>query len=243
LPVDLEVVLPVLHFRSSDGGLDRDTTRRYATRAARTWVDRFIVSGSTARGDLLAPAQRAELLDLWLKVVQAPRLLACAWHADDLLEAEHRGIAPMAVMQELTDRHKACDFFAELPRSAYVYSHPTYSPTILDAELVKLARQQNLLPKGAKVAKTSTGEIKTIRAMAGTSFTLWDGSSRHIEASLKAGASGVVATPLSPLPTPFPQRSIATLQPAIDKLQADLDRQPSRAERLTLLIKLAHYLS
>lgn len=95
-----------------------------------------------------------------------------------------------------------------------------------------------MLPKGAKIAKISVDEITAIRGVVGADFSLWDGSSRRIEASLDAGASGVVATPLSALPAPFPKRSVVTLQLAIDKTQAKLDRQPSRAARLALLTEL-----
>ncbi len=183
--MELEVVVPALHFHASDGRLDMDAIRRYAVRAAGTWVDRFIVSGSTTRGDLLASAQRAELLDLWLEAADASRLLACAWCADDLAYAEHRGVASLAVMQGLANRRHACGLFAELPPDAYVYSHPAYSPTVLDAALAECAREQDVLPKGAKI---SIAEIRAARGVVGADFSLWDGSSRHIRASLEAGA-------------------------------------------------------
>lgn len=237
--MEFEVVLPALHFHTSDGRLDRDATRRYAVRAAGTWVDRFIVSGSTTRGDLLAPPQRAELLDLWLEVTEASRLLACAWCPDDLAYAEHRGIAPLAVMQNSANRRDACGFFAGLPPNAYVYSHPMYGPTVLDAALAEFTRERDVLPKGAKIAKISIDEVRAVRGVVGTNFCLWDGSSRHIRTSLEAGASGVVATPLNALPTPFPKRSVVALQLVIDKIQAKLDRQSSRAARLALLTELA----
>ncbi|MGH8904752.1 MAG: hypothetical protein ACRDYA_24490 [Egibacteraceae bacterium] len=238
--MEFEVVVPALHFHASDGRLDMDATRRYAVRAVGTWVDRFIVSGSTTRGDLLASAQRAALLDLWLDVADDSRLLACAWCADDLAYAEHRGVVSLAVMRGLINRRAACGFFAGLPPNVYVYSHSVYSPTVLDAELAECARAQGVLPKGAKIAKIAIEEIGAVRKIVGANFSLWDGSSRHIRASLEAGASGVVATPLNALPAPFPDRSVAALQLVIDKIQAKLDRQPRGAARLALLTELAH---
>jgi hypothetical protein len=130
-------------------------------------------------------------------------------------------------------------FFAGLPPNAYVYSHPMYGPTILDTALAETAREQSILPKGAKIAKISITEITAVRGVVGATFSLWDGSSRHISTSLEAGASGVVATPLSALPAPFPGRCIAALQLVIDKIQTELDHQPSRAARLALLAELA----
>lgn len=128
---------------------------------------------------------------------------------------------------------------ADLPASAYVYSHPKYGSTLFDATLAGAARQRAILPAGAKLSKITTDDITTIRHAAGARWTLWDASARHINASLAAGASGVVATPLSHLPTPFPNRSPSVLQRAIDAMQQELDPLPSPAERSQLLHKLA----
>ena len=64
------------------------------------------------------------------------------------------------------------------------------------------------------------------------------GSSRHIEASLAAGASGVVATPLAVLPEPFPGRSTEKVQAAVKRLYPQVDRAASREDRMNLLTSL-----
>lgn len=91
---------------------------------------------------------------------------------------------------------------------------------------------------GAKISKLAVGDIGRIRSSIGDGFTLWDGSSRHIEASLAAGASGVVATPLSVLPEPFPRRSVEELQATVHRLYAEVDGAVSREDRMDLLTSL-----
>ena len=87
---------------------------------------------------------------------------------------------------------------------------------MLDAALTAAARQQGVLR-----------------------WTLWDASSRHLCASLDAGASGVVASPLSHFPIPFPDRTLSALQPAIDAVQSQMDQLPTRDARSQLLHALA----
>jgi hypothetical protein len=100
--IDGEIVVPALALRTPDGaGLDVDATARYAQRAAATWADAFILSGSTTHGDLLTVNERTDLLGLWLRFVPALRLVACCWHQEDVLEATLRGITPMVVMHSL----------------------------------------------------------------------------------------------------------------------------------------------
>jgi hypothetical protein len=235
-----QIVIPALALRSSDGaGLDADATARYAQRAASSWADAFILSGSTTRGELLNVDERTELLDLWSGVVPASRLVACCWCQDDVHEAIRRAITPMVVMHGPRNDDEALSFLARLPAGAYVYSHPKYDSRVLDAALTTTARQRGVLPEGAKLSKVTTTDITAIRRAAGLRWTLWDASSRHIEASFAAGASGVVASPLSHFPNPFPDRSLGALQPAIDAVQEQLDRLPTREARSRFLIKLA----
>lgn len=231
MTVDGQIVVPALALRTPDGtNLNPDATARYAQRAARTWADAFILSGSTTRGDQLTVDERTELLDLWTRAVPAARLVACCWCDDDVTEATRRAITPMVVMHSPRDHEQALALLACLPPGAYVYSHPKYDSTLLDASLTAAARQHGILPAGAKLSKVTADDITTIRRAAGPRWTLWDASARHINASLAAGASGVVATALSHLPVPFPDRSLSALQPAIDALQQQLDR-PSIARR------------
>lgn len=80
-----------------------------------------------------------------------------------------------------------------------------------------------------------------IRRAAGPRWTLWDASSRHIDASFAAGASGVVASPLSHFPSPFPDRTLSALQPMIDAVQTQMDHLPTRDARSQLLHELARH--
>ncbi len=225
-----QIIVPALTLRTADGKLDLAATAQYAERAVATWVDAFILSGSTTRGDLFTVAERAAILDLWLNLTDSARLLACTWCADDVREAVARGVRPMAVMRGLRDEAEACAFLAALPEGAYVYSHPMYTPTVLDAHLCAIARQGGYLPAGAKLAKVSTADIRAIRAAAGPDFALWDGSSRHVGESVAAGAAGVVATPA---------RQLDILQRELDQRQAELDRLPTREARTHALTRAA----
>ncbi len=232
--MSVDIVVPALSF-ATHGRLDRDAVRRYAERAARTWVDVFLLSGSTTRGDLITVADRAALLDLWLAVVPASRLMACCWVAEDVVEAQHRGVTPMAVMHDVPRQSQALDLFAGLPRHAFVYSHPMYGGAVLDPSLTATAATAGVLPAGGKITKIPVEGIVALRQAAGPDFRLWDGSSRHIDASFQAGASGVVATPLSMLPDPFPDRDTTVLQQALTEIQAALDALPTRADRTAWL--------
>jgi len=145
----------------------------------------------------------------------------------------------MIVMQSPRDDEQALSLLARLPPGAYIYSHPKYGLTVLNATLTATARRRGVLPAGAKISKITAGDITAIRHAAGSQWTLWDASARHIRTSLAAGASGVVATPLSHVPTRFPDRPVSVLQPAIDAVQEQLDRLPSRAARSRLLHDLA----
>jgi dihydrodipicolinate synthase/N-acetylneuraminate lyase len=236
--MSFEVVIPALAFRTAENELDLGLTRAYAERAARTWTDRFILSGSTALGDLLASTERALILDVWSEVLERSRLVACCWCREDIEQAGQRKILPLVVMRDLRDEAQVCSFFAGLPEGAFVYSNPKFTPTALDPALAVDAQQRGLLPAGAKISKLAVGDIGRIRSSIGNGFTLWDGSSRHIETSLAAGASGVVATPLSVLPEPFPRRSVEELQATVHRLYAHVDGAVCREDRMDLLTSL-----
>ena len=228
------VVVPALSPRGDDR-----LVPAYAQRAAATWVDAFLLSGSTTRGDLLSVEQRASLLDRWLEHLPARRLIACCWTDEDVQEAATRGVPAMVVMRDLVDRQAALDFFTGLPAATYVYSHPMYTPTVLDAGLAGEAAAAGVLPAGGKIAKIGLSDISALRRAVGPGFALWDGSSRRISERLGAGAEGVIATPLSHLPTPFPSQDLLVLQAAIDRVQAELDALPTRAERTSFLLQHA----
>ena len=231
------VIVPVL--TPARDALERDTVRAYAVRAAATWVDVFLLAGSTTRGDLLSVMDRAALIDLWLEHLPPHRLLACCWEPADVDEALSRGVPVMAVMRGLPDRDAALKFLSSLPSGAYVYSHPMYSPIVFDAQLAQAATADGVLPAGGKLAKIGLSEVTALRAATGPAFALWDGRCRHIGASMAAGASGVIVTPLSHLPQPFPPRELPELQVAVDAYQAALDALPTRAERTGVLLREA----
>jgi dihydrodipicolinate synthase/N-acetylneuraminate lyase len=232
------VVVPALN-PTQDGDLRGDALDRYASRAAASWVDALLLSGSTTRGDLLSIAQRADLIDLWLQYLPPHRLIACCWCPEDINAANERGVAAMMVMRDLPDRRAAVDLLAALPPNTFIYSHPMYSTAVFDAGLAAEAAAAGVTPAGGKIAKVSVAEVAAIRAAVGPGFALWDGSSRHIAASVQAGAAGVIATPLSPFPEPFPPSDLQALQPAVDAVQAALDALPDRPERTALLASLA----
>jgi hypothetical protein len=114
-----------------------------------------------------------------------------------------------------------------------------FGGAIFDAGLAAAARDENVLPAGGKLAKVSIGAIRAIREAAGETFALWDGSSRRIRLSLAAGATGIVATPLSAFEHPLPTKDVQSLQASIDPQQARLDTLPDRATRTQDLLDRA----
>ncbi len=233
--MEAEIVVPALTLRCPDGQLDVAATARYAERAVSTWVDRFILSGTTDAGHLMSEAQRASVLGLWLDVAEPRRLLPCCWSASDVQAAVERETTPIVVMRNVDGNDDAARFLSSLPVGSYVYSHPAHTPTVLDDRLCSQARDGGYLPAGAKLAKVSHRDIVAVRAQVGRDFSLWDASSRDITASVAAGASGVVTTPLSPFTDPFPPRCAVGLQSRIDVVQAALDTLPSRESRRAYL--------
>jgi dihydrodipicolinate synthase/N-acetylneuraminate lyase len=233
------IVVPALTIRTPEGSLDRQGTAHYAKRAARTWVDRFILSGTTARGYSLTEQERLCVLRVWLDHTDPARVLSCCWSRADVDNAIAQRVTPLVVIPHLHNEDAALHFLASLPAGSFIYSHPGNSPTVFDAQLCSKARSSDCLPVGAKLSKVLCREIAAIRAQAGSSFILWDGSSRDIAESVAAGATGVVATPLSPFVQPFPSRDLAQLQPALNEVQAHLDRLPSRDARSNHLSTLA----
>ncbi|SNY89160.1 hypothetical protein SAMN04244553_6163 [Nocardia amikacinitolerans] len=227
------VVVPTMHLVHPDGSLDLAATRRYATAAAAGWIDFFLINGSTTAGDELTGSERTDVLDIWLEAVDASRLLACAWSANDLATAADRHVTPMAVLRADT-RSAAEQFLQALPGESTIYSHPMFGYTF-DAEMAAWAKTAGHLPAGGKLAKIQLTEIAEIRRAA-PEFATWDGSSRRIQESIGAGAAGVVATPLAALLTDLPPRSLAQIQSAIDTVQTELDRLPDRAAKRRWLL-------
>lgn len=178
----------------------------------------------------MAIAERAAVLDLWLDLVPPTRLLACCWTPDDLATAAERNVTPIVVMRDLHDGDAADRFLRDLPPGSYVYSHPAHSSVLT---LCARAQESDTLPAGGKLAKVSPDDIRAVRAETGPYFELWDASSRDIAGSVAAGASGVVATPLSPFAEPLPPRELAVVQVVLDQQQRQLDDLGSRDARST----------
>ncbi len=237
--MSVQLVIPALTFRKVDGTISTTDTERYARRAAATWGDLFILSGTTTNGHTATTAERAATIDIWTAVIIPERITACCWSPADVTEAERRGITPMIVLRDLHTIDQAREFLATLPNPSYVFSHPEFSGHTFSPELARVAIANGRLPRGAKVSKVRPEDLATLRVATGPAFTLWDGTARHIAASLTAGANGIVAAPLSHIPELFPARDVPALQDAIDRTQAVLDQLPDRAARTDALIDRA----
>lgn len=235
----MQLVLPALTFRHPDGQVDAAATVRYARRAADTWTHLFILSGTTTGGHHATTAERAAVVDIWAEVVGTDRITACCWTADDITAAQHRRVIPMVAMQNLDNERQALDFLTSLPRPSYVFSHPEYSRATFTPRLAAAAVTARVLPAGAKVSKIRPDRLTELRAATSTAFTLWDGTARHIAASLTAGADGIVTAPLSHLPAPFPRPQAAEVQRAVDATQSRLDELTNRDARTDALFELA----
>lgn len=226
-----DLVVPALTLRDAHGAVDSRATAEYASRAAATWADRFLLSGSTTRGWEGTTGDRAAVVDLWLDLAPTSRLVACCWSDADIAVATDREVTPMVVLRDLPDAAAVVLRLADLPREAYVYSHPALSSAVLGPDTCAYSRASGHLPAGAKMAKVDAAAIGAVRSSAGPDFVLWDGSSRAIARSVAAGADGVVAIPFSSFDAPFPSRDPTDVQRALDRAQADLDRLGSRRER------------
>lgn len=230
------VIVPALNPVTPSGDLDLHAARRYAEKASRTWVDHILVNGSTTRGDLLTPAERAAVLDVWAQAVDPARLLACTWEPTDLDIAADRNVTPMALLHGLEDSRDVLGFLERLPAHSTIYSHPMYGSTFT-AGIARAAARGGYLPAGGKLAKVAPGTIREIVSVA-PDFAVWDGSARHVRESLAAGAAGIVATPLAALlGDGLPPKETHAVQVVLDRTQAELDRLPDRAARRKHLLQ------
>lgn len=228
----LNIIVPVLSPRDNSNSIDEVHLREYVSRAASSWIDRFLIFGSTDQGWTLTSTARTALLDVWLDAVPPTRLVACCWTDADEFTALARGVQVLA-----TEAGHPSARLIDLPQSAMAYSHPTHSPLSVTPSAIRDARAVRPLIRGAKLSKVSTDELAAVREAAGQDFILWDGSSRHLAESYQAGAAGAVCAPLAPLVHPFSTR------PPLDELQVHLDhvqaiiaaRGPDRSTALRAL--------
>ncbi|MEU4843314.1 hypothetical protein [Nocardia testacea] len=214
--------------------LDVPATRRYAERAGNSFVDYFLLNGSTTQGREMSTNLRSAVVELWADIVGVGRIIACCWDRHDLEAAAGQQVMPMAVMDGLGDTAAALAFLRSLPADATVYSHPElFQGLPFSAEVARAAQEAGCLPLGGKLAKIKLPEIAAIHESAG-GFRLWDGSARHIEQSLQAGADGIVATPITAViagPEDFRPKTPQDLQAVVDPEQATLDSLPDRDSR------------
>jgi dihydrodipicolinate synthase/N-acetylneuraminate lyase len=233
------VVVPVLTLLDNSGRIDRRACAAYAARARESWVDLFLVSGSLGGGSMLSRQARRDLLTVWLDEVGPARLVACGWEAGELEEIGELGVRPVAVLRELRDEVAVIKAFEKLPAGSFVYSHPQYTRATLTPAVAEKARADGFLPAGAKVSKVSLDEVRTLRAAAGPEFALFDGRCRHLAASVEAGATGVVAVPLSVIPADLPPRDdLDGVQAVIDRYQAVVDAEPDVAAQAAALTRI-----
>lgn len=230
------VLVPVLTLRNASGSIDFGANRAYAERAAATWLDGFIISGTIGEGDLLTSDERQQLLAVWLDELPASRVLGCVWEPADLAPTVDSGARPLAVMRDLGTLADALAWLAELPRHAFVYSHPRYTARTYDPQVATAAERRGISPPGGKICKVSLAEVAALRAAANSDFQLYDGRCRHLARSLSAGATGVIAVPLCSLPT-LKSASVPALQAAIDVGQSLLDGHLPRDDRLAALTR------
>lgn len=230
------VVVPVLSLLDARGQVDRGACAAYAQRARETWLDGFLVAGSLGMGSLLPDRVRHDLVDVWLDNVPAERLFVCAWGAALVEQVSEAGVRPVLVLRDLEDDAAVLRALEGLPVDALVYSHPQYTRAVLSPVVVDKARSEGLLPAGAKVSKVDLDEVRAFRDAAGPEFELFDGRCRHVQASVAAGATGVVAVPLTVLPEDLPPRAcMDALQAVIDRGQAVVDAHDAVADQAEAL--------
>ncbi|MBF6358432.1 hypothetical protein IU449_28455 [Nocardia higoensis] len=229
------VIVPALHIPHTTGEIDLERTRRYAESAADSWVDRFLINGSTTGGRELHVADREAVLDIWLDTVGQERLLACSWSWRDIASARERDVLPMAVMTPDFVGADVLRWLSALP-PATIYSHPAYGGPVWTPELARTSTAAAIAPLGGKISKVDTTQVRALHAAA-PEFLLWDGSARHIRESLDAGASGVVLTPLAGDLHQLPSKTVHDVQMLANVVQAELDQIESKPDRRDLLLR------
>lgn len=234
-----EIIVPALTLTDTLGCIDEIASAKYARRAANSSFDRFLLSGSIGLGLGTPMRARLKTLEIWLDHVASDRLLACSWDAKESSEICRMGVRPMVVLQNAEDERRILRIMSDLPVGAWVYSHPQYSTAVLSAAVLRAARDEGVLPAGAKVSKVNVDEVRALRDAAGPDFALFDGRCRHVAASVAAGATGVVAVPLTVLPEDLPPReSFDALQAVIDRGQAVVDAHVDVAGQARALRRL-----
>lgn len=229
------ILVPVLTLRNASGSIDLGANRAYAQRAAATWLDGFIVSGTIGEGDLLTPGERHNLLSVWLDELTSVRVLGCVWESADLTAVLDSGARPLVLMHRVGTRDEALRWLGELPSQAFVYSHPRYTTRTYDPDIATAARARGIAPAGGKICKVGLAELTALRGAAGPGFQLYDGRCRHLSRSVESGATGVIAVPLCTFPVLPQPDDMVGVQALIAAVQVVVDARSSRAARLVAL--------
>lgn len=225
----MEIVVPALSPRSRGGDIDLPSLVEYITRARDSWITKFIIAGSTDAGYALTSRRRVHLLDLWLTLLPPSRIVMCCWSPPDVEAARQRSVDVLA-----TSLSHGTQSLSNLPSSVLAYSHPRRSPIAVTPCAIREARRRKALVRGAKVSKVTVERLSAIRGAAGDGFLLWDGTSRHLETSQRAGATAAVCAPLAAMPDPFPpQHPLSSLQHRVDELN-NLVSRPGLDKHLRL---------
>jgi len=233
------IIVPALTLWNLSGEVDRGATAAYAQRAADTWLDLFMLSGSIGEGKTSTPFARRCTLEAWLDKVPKERLLTCIWSDDDYDAALSLGVRPVVVLQNLENSKSLMKLLSRIPTGSFIYSHPQYSQTTLTPSNAARAVQEGVLPAGGKLSKISLEDLRNLRTTVGNEFALYDGRCRHIEASVRAGANGVVVVPFSALPLQLPHRhEITKLQSLINQMQSLVDNQKGTNAQARLLTEI-----
>ncbi len=234
----LSIAVPAPTFRSADGRLDRAATHHYAGRLASTWVNHVVVAGPMGRGEACTPAERAEILDLWLGHFRPHQVISACWCHEDVQVAKERGVRPLVMLQADTGS-RLLDLLASVPSEGIAYANPRYSSAVFTAERLREANDRKLLPHALKLSKVSLTELRDATKAVGTGTHVLHGSSRNIASSLEAGAAMVVAAPLAALPAPWPASTISAVQASVDSEQSLLDTCSTHEDRVAAVVEQA----
>jgi dihydrodipicolinate synthase/N-acetylneuraminate lyase len=233
------IMVPPLTLWNCNGEVDSGATAAYAQRAASTWFDLFMLSGSIGEGKTSTSAARRRTLEVWLEYLPKERLCTCIWSSDDYAYVQDLGVRAVVVLQGFNDSEALLELLAHIPAESFVYSHPDYSSVTLTPAIAASAVQEGVLPTGAKISKISLDDIRAMRTVVGSRFALFDGRCRNIEASIGAGATGVVVVPFCLMSNDLPDRTkISQLQQKINEVQSLIDAQNGTFEQARMLTGL-----
>src|SRR5689334_10622207 len=119
----VRIVVPVLTLRTASGALDQGANAAYASSAAATWLEGFIVGGTLGGGEVMPRTERLTLIGQWLDHVPVDRVIGCTWNLDDVPAIRSLGARPMLVLHQLVADEDVLRVLEQLPTGAMIYSH------------------------------------------------------------------------------------------------------------------------